>query len=214
LPFVFDRFRQADSSTTRAHGGLGLGLSIVSHVMELHGGTVSAHSAGEGEGATFTLALPTRANVVDAPNHGTEDDIVRSVWEPLLHGRCVLVVEDDGDTRQLVEATLEAAGATVLAAESSRQALAIMGRARPDIVIADIGLPEEDGYALMRRIRSLGSKRGGDVPAIALTAYARTQDREQALAAGYQRHVTKPVEPLTLLRIVASTIDNQDGKWK
>ena len=210
LPFVFDRFRQADSSTTRSHGGLGLGLAIVRHVIELHGGTVSAHSAGEGRGATFRLELPTRASALDtAALHAPDDDIVHSVWEPLLRGRRVLIVEDQADARQLIAAILEAAGAVVLAAASSREALDVFARSRPDIVVADIGLPEEDGYALIRRIRSLGVQRGGDVPAIALTAYARAEDREQALTAGYQRHVTKPVDPQNLLRIVASTLDDQ-----
>jgi PAS domain S-box-containing protein len=209
LPFVFDRFRQADSSTTRSHGGLGLGLSIVRHVIEMHGGTVTAHSGGEGRGATFSLELPTRATDFDtAVQQVPDDDLVRSVWEPLLQGRRVLVVEDQQDARQLIAAIVEAAGASVLTAQSSGEAFDLLARSRPDIVVADIGLPGEDGYALMRRIRALGSERGGDVPAIALTAYARAEDREQALAAGYQRHVTKPVEPQALLRIVRSTLDD------
>jgi PAS domain S-box-containing protein len=205
LPFVFDRFRQADSSTTRSHGGLGLGLAIVRHVVELHGGTASAESAGEDRGATFRVELPSRAGALETtPQEFDEPGEQESA--PVLRGRLVLVVEDHDDARQLIAATLESVGATVFAAGSVREAIQLFERSRPDVVIADIGLPEEDGYTLLRRIRRLAADRGRQVPAIALTAYARAEDREQALAAGYQHHVTKPVDPQTLLRIVAATL--------
>jgi PAS domain S-box-containing protein len=212
LPFVFDRFRQADSSTTRSHGGLGLGLAIVRHVIELHGGTVEAHSAGEGKGATFRLELPVRD--VSIPG-GTErrpvgdEAALAGAWEPLLRGRRVLVVDDHADARQLIGGILEASGASVITSASSREAFDALTRSAPDVLIADIGLPEEDGYALIRRIRNLDPEHGGRIPAIALTAYARTEDRDRALAAGFQRHVAKPVEPHALVRIVASTLEEQ-----
>jgi CheY-like chemotaxis protein len=207
---VFDRFRQADSSTTRSHGGLGLGLSIVRHVVELHGGTVEAHSAGEGQGATFKLQLPVRDISLAGGKEGRavpDEDAVSRPFEPLLHGRRVLVVDDHADARQLIAGILEASGASVVTTASSREAFDALSRSAFDVLIADIGLPEEDGYALIRRIRRLDPEHGGRVPAIALTAYARTEDRDRALAAGFQRHVAKPVEPHALVRIVAETIE-------
>jgi signal transduction histidine kinase/ActR/RegA family two-component response regulator len=210
LPFVFDRFRQADSSTTRSHGGLGLGLGIVRHVIELHGGTVEAHSAGEGEGATFRLELPVRdASIPTKGGRGADEDAASRPWEPLLQGRRVLVVDDHADARQLIGGILEASGASVILTASSREAFEALARSAPDVLIADIGLPEEDGYALIRRIRRLDPDEGGRVPAIALTAYARTDDRDRALAAGFQRHVAKPVEPHALVRIVAATLEDR-----
>jgi PAS domain S-box-containing protein len=212
LPFVFDRFRQADSSTTRAHGGLGLGLAIVRHVVELHGGTVEAHSAGEGQGATFRLELPVR----DASMRGgterrpmVDEAAMAGAWEPLLQGRRILVVDDHADARQLIGGILEASGASVVTTASSREAVEALARSAPDVLIADIGLPEEDGYALIRRIRRLDPAHGGLIPAIALTAYARTEDKDRALAAGFQRHVAKPVEPHVLVKIVASTLEER-----
>jgi signal transduction histidine kinase/CheY-like chemotaxis protein len=208
LPFVFDRFRQADSSTTRSHGGLGLGLAIVRHVIELHGGTVEAQSGGEGKGATFRLELPVRdASIPGGAEHGPVADEAVVAWEPTLRGRSVLVVDDHADARQLIAGILEASGASVVTTASSREAFDTLTLSAPDILIADIGLPEEDGYALIRRIRRLDPEQGGRIPAIALTAYARAEDRDRALAAGFQRHVAKPVEPHALVRIVASTLD-------
>ena len=212
LPFVFDRFRQADSSTTRAHGGLGLGLAIVRHVVELHGGTVEAHSAGEGKGATFRLELPIRDARIPGGTEGrpmVDEDDVAAAWEPLLQGRRVLVVDDHADARQLIGGILEASGASVISTASSREAFDALSRSAPDVLIADIGLPEEDGYALIRRIRRLDPDHGGRIPAIALTAYARAEDKERALAAGFQRHVAKPVEPHALVRIVVSTLEER-----
>jgi PAS domain S-box-containing protein len=212
LPFVFDRFRQADSSTTRSHGGLGLGLAIVRHVVELHGGTVEAHSAGEGKGATFRLELPVRDAWIPGGTEGrpiVDEEAVAGAWEPLLQGRRVLVVDDHADARQLLGGILEASGASVITTASSREAFDALARSAPDVLIADIGLPEEDGYALIRRIRRLDPDHGGRIPAIALTAYARAEDRDRALAAGFQRHVAKPVEPHALVRIVASTLEER-----
>jgi PAS domain S-box-containing protein len=212
LPFVFDRFRQADSSTTRSYGGLGLGLSIVRHVVELHGGTVEAHSAGEGQGATFRLELPVRdASIPEGTEarRAVDEEAVSVVRERLLQGRRVLVVDDHADARELIGGILEASGASVITTASSREAFDALTRSAPDVLIADIGLPEEDGYALIRRIRRLDPDHGGTIPAIALTAYARTDDRDRALAAGFQRHVAKPVEPHALVRIVASTLEQR-----
>ncbi|HEY7172839.1 MAG TPA: ATP-binding protein [Vicinamibacterales bacterium] len=201
LPFVFDRFRQADSSTTRTHGGLGLGLAIVKHIVELHGGTVRAASAGEGFGATFTIQLPggphrrieqpaqSSAAANDAPGSG-------------LRGRCILIVEDHEDARELIAASLGAAGARVIAASNAQDAIAAAERERPDLLLADIGLPGEDGYALLQRIRGIYP----DLPAIALTAYARSTDRARALDAGFQRHVIKPVDPKDLLELIRSLV--------
>ena len=205
LPFVFDRFRQADSSTTRSHGGLGLGLAIVRHVLELHGGTVEARSAGEGKGATFRIELPAHtAPAIDMAE--SDRDLAVAALGRLLEGRRVLVVDDHDDARQLIAAIFESSGASVRTAGSSREAFEALLQSAPDVLIADIGMPEEDGYALVRRIRALDRDRGGSIPAIALTAYARVEDRERALAAGFQRHVTKPVEPQTLISIVAEVL--------
>jgi PAS domain S-box-containing protein len=205
LPFVFDRFRQADSSTTRSHGGLGLGLAIVRHVLELHGGTVAARSAGEGKGSTFRIELPAHtAPAVDIPV--IDRDLPVVAGERLLEGRRVLVVDDHDDARQLIAAIVGSSGASVRTAGSSREAFEMLLQSAPDVLIADIGMPEEDGCALVRRIRALDRDRGGSIPAIALTAYARAEDRERALTAGFQRHVTKPVEPRTLISIVAELL--------
>jgi PAS domain S-box-containing protein len=209
LPHVFDRFRQADMRITRQHGGLGLGLSIVRHLVELHGGTVRAESAGEGHGSTFTVLLPI-APVYSAGLH--EERVHPAARETLpafgcpdrLDGLRVLVVDDEQDTREMLKAGLGQCGAEVSAAGSAAEALEEIRRAPPDMLISDIGMPDEDGYALLRKVRALPADEGGRVPAIALTAYARTEDRLQALRAGYQMHVTKPVELTELAAVVAS----------
>jgi PAS domain S-box-containing protein len=195
LPFVFDRFRQADSSTTRRHGGLGLGLAIVRHIVELHGGSVCAASPGEGQGSTFTIRLPL-ADSAPAPAIGTlSPPVAAALRSGGLEGRTVLVVEDDDDARELISAVLETAGARVVAASTTEQGLERIRAVRPDALVADIGLPDEDGYSLLARFRALHP----DVPAIALTAYARASDRERALAAGFQRHMVKPMDPKQLV---------------
>ncbi len=197
LPHVFERFRQADSSTTRSHGGLGLGLAIVRHLVELHGGSVLAESDGPSTGATFTLLLPTRATSTSAlaPElPPANDDDERDVRVE-LRGMRIMVVDDDDDSRELVAAALESAGAEVVKADSARTAYELVQRVKPDLLISDIGMPNEDGYSLMRRVRLLPEREGGGVPAIALTAYARSEDARAALEAGYQQHVGKPVAP-------------------
>jgi CheY-like chemotaxis protein len=201
LPHVFDRFRQADSSSARRHGGLGLGLAIVRSVVELHGGAVTAASAGEGQGATFCIRLP-RAHL--------DDDVARASAATLneaapgaLLGLTVLVVEDDPDTRAFLSMLLGSAGANVLPAGSAVEAMASLDAVQPGIVLADIGMPDEDGITLIKRIRARGRERGGDVPAVALTAYAGREDRERALAAGFAAHLSKPVAADELIATLA-----------
>ena len=201
LPFVFDRFRQADSSMTRTHGGLGLGLAIVRHIVELHGGSVRAASAGEGTGATFMISLPADARhpapaLAPSPGGATDEPMLPS----LLAGRVILVVEDHDDAREMIAGVLEAAGARVLAASTTMEAVERVAHVKPDALVADLGLPGEDGYELLNRLRA----RYPDLPAIALTAYARSSDRDRALAAGFQHHVIKPMDPHALVRIVVS----------
>ncbi|HEX8456711.1 MAG TPA: PAS domain S-box protein [Pyrinomonadaceae bacterium] len=211
LPHVFDRFRQADQRKTRQHGGLGLGLSIVRHLVELHGGTVRVESAGEGQGATFTVLLPV------APVYRTEDEAVRvhpAARDTLPTYECperldqlkVLIVDDEPDTRELLKVGLGECGAVVTAASSAVEAYEIIRDNPPDLLISDIGMPDVDGYELIRRVRQLPPDGGGRLPAIALTAYARVEDRMQALRAGYQMHVPKPVEMAELVAVAASLV--------
>jgi signal transduction histidine kinase/ActR/RegA family two-component response regulator len=208
LPYVFDRFRQADGSSTRLHGGLGLGLAIVRHLVELHGGTVQAHSAGLGQGATFTLTFPLIASyqpdVLPLVSHTLPTDLKIS-----LDGVHVLLVDDDPSTRDLLFTLLVSKGATVSAVASAAAGLAAL-TSLPDIIISDIEMPEEDGYAFIRKVRSAEQGRAAQVPAIALTAYARVEDRVRAISAGYQMHVPKPVEPTELLLVIASLAQRQE----
>jgi CheY-like chemotaxis protein len=217
LPFVFDRFRQADASTTRSHGGLGLGLAIVKQLVELHGGSVRAKSAGEGQGATFVVALPLtvihpeRAAVAPAESqrrHPTAADGAPTIeaCQSLKDVR-VLVVDDDADARALIERLLSDCEARVATAPSARDAIALLsgnGGARFDVLVSDIGMPGEDGYSLIRRVRTLPDEAAASIPALALTAYARSEDRQRAVLAGYQMHVAKPVEPSELITMVSS----------
>jgi PAS domain S-box-containing protein len=209
LPHVFERFRQADASTTRQYGGLGLGLSIVRHLAEMHGGTVSAASEGEGRGATFTVRLPLSVALrrePTLPSGPRSPDPARAglLCPPQLAGLRVLVVDDEADTREYLRALIEGCGAGVTAAASAAEGLAALRREKPDIIVSDIGMPEEDGYGFIQKVRALPPEEGGRTPAAALTAYARVEDRARVLMAGFQSHVPKPVEPLELLAVLAS----------
>jgi signal transduction histidine kinase len=195
LPFVFDRFRQQDSSTTRVHSGLGLGLAIVRHLVEAHGGSVTAESDGEGSGSTFRVLLPWR--VAEPPPTGR--DTATAAGPSSLAGVRVLVVDDEPDTRELCRVLLEASGATVEVVESAAAAWEALERSAPDVLVCDIGLPGEDGYSLLRRWRAQGEDGRREVPAVALTAYASAEDAERAKRAGFQVHLAKPVEPEVLV---------------
>jgi CheY-like chemotaxis protein len=200
LPRVFEPFSQADSTTERGHGGLGLGLAIVRHLVEQHGGTIHAESAGEGQGATFTVRLPlSPVRTEPAPGGSLETD-----FKPSLNTVSVLIVEDHGDSREAAVVALELAGASVKAATSVREALDIIAEAPPNVVLCDIGLPEEDGFGFIKKLRSLPRDRGGSIPAAALTAYTRPEDRLRALQAGFQIHLAKPVDPSELVAAIAT----------
>jgi PAS domain S-box-containing protein len=206
LPFIFDRFRQADSSTTRKQGGLGLGLAIVRHLVELHGGSVHAYSDGEGQGATFVVKLPLMANRTAEKQTAIPSKRLTLEYPPQLKGLRVLVVEDEADARDLVSAVLVECGAEVKTASSSTEALAILGDSTkwwPDVLISDIEMGDPDACELIRRVRTLRAG-GGYVPAVALTAFARSEDRMKALAAGFQMHLPKPVEPAELVTVLGS----------
>jgi PAS domain S-box-containing protein len=204
LPQIFDRFHQADQSITRRFGGLGLGLSIVKNLVELHGGSIAAESGGIGQGATFTVLLPSsaEADLVDMPSQVASADPVQP--RDSLSGIRILVVEDEPDTCEFLDRFLTGYGAEVVIARSAAEALARISSEKIDFIVGDIGLPDVDGYDLMHRIRELPASAGGATPAIALTAYARTEDRMRAHRAGYQAHLTKPIEPAELVATISS----------
>jgi PAS domain S-box-containing protein len=207
LPYVFERFRQADPRTTRVRGGLGLGLAIVRNLVELHGGTVSAQSDGIDCGATFTVHLPispVHARSYEGPPALQLAALPPVRCPPELSGVHVLVLDDEADARELVEALLTNCKMRVTTASTVEEALRLVQEVRPTIVVSDIGMPIEDGYALIRRLRALPVNLGGKTPAVALTAYARTEDRTRALVAGFNMHVPKPVEPTELLAVLAN----------
>jgi CheY-like chemotaxis protein len=208
LPFVFDRFSQRDTSSSRQHGGLGLGLAIVKHLVELHGGSVRAASEGEGAGSVFTVNLPLREAVAAAA--GGAGGITAPADVPAegatLAGIFIVVVDDAADARELVRTVLEQEGATVTVAGSAGEALALLRERVPDLLVADIGMPGEDGYALIRRVRAGEDCRIARLPAVALTAYGREEDRLRVLQAGFQQHVAKPLLPGELVAVAASLV--------
>ena len=211
LPYVFDRFHQPDGSSTRRYSGLGLGLSLVRHMVELHGGTVTAESAGEGRGATFTVNLPLRAvrghpkEGLPAQASGGDSYLLRQ--DSILDGVWVLVVDDEADARDLVATLLERYGARVTSVSSAAEAMEVLTAVDercPDVLVSDVSMPETDGYALIGRVRELPADKGGRIPAVALTAYGRAVDRIRALSAGFHMHLPKPVEPAELAAVIAS----------
>jgi CheY-like chemotaxis protein/two-component sensor histidine kinase len=203
LPQLFDRFVQADSAVTRTHGGLGLGLSIVRHVVEDHGGTVHAESRGEGHGSTFRVTLPVGADI------GRTHAVARRVAVRDVENVRVLLVEDDDDTREAYAAMLVQLGATVRAAQSAAEALADLRKFRPQVILSDIAMPGEDGFSFIQKVRSLAPEEGGRVPAAAVTALASNEDRRRALQAGFQMHVRKPVDAAELVLVVVTFIDGE-----
>jgi signal transduction histidine kinase/CheY-like chemotaxis protein len=202
LPYVFQRFAQADSSTTRVHGGLGLGLSIARQLIESHGGSIEASSEGEGKGATFTVRLPFRPEITLRPGAAEPESD-----QPIPEGLRILVVDDESEARELLTLTFEHQGAKVKAAASSAEALKFLKSWRPAVLIADIGMPEMDGYQLIRRIRELPKGNGREIPAVAVTAYAGEMDRTNALDAGYDVHIAKPFSSETLTAAVTKLLD-------
>jgi CheY-like chemotaxis protein len=211
LPHVFERFRQGDASSTRRYGGLGLGLAIVRHLVELHGGRVYAQSRGAGQGATFTVEIPrlletsaaVQANEAGDRRRRAEEEVAPSSSDTLA-GVSVLVVDDEPDARELVATILQHHGARVTTAESAPEAFELLRHQRPDVLLSDLEMPGESGYTLIDRVRHLPPESGGRTPAAALTAYARLEDRTRALRAGFQMHVPKPLNPSELTTIVAS----------
>jgi signal transduction histidine kinase/CHASE1-domain containing sensor protein len=205
MPYVFDRFRQADSTTTRRHGGLGLGLAIARHLVEIHGGSIKGESAGEGRGATFTINLPMIESGVRAGAVLTENREHSGALVPpqLLSGVNVLLVDDDSDTLKLMTTALTRRQANVTAVSSAGEAIQAIQRRRPDVLVSDIAMPGEDGYGLIEKVRSLESDEAENIPAIAITAYAKDEDRERALSSGFQIYLAKPVEVTELISVVA-----------
>jgi CheY-like chemotaxis protein len=205
LPYVFHRFRQADSSSRRTHGGLGLGLAIVRHLVELHGGTVHAHSPGEGQGTVMQVRLPLLTCQSESGSAGEVGNGRGARHDQItaLTGVRVLVVDDDADALELLAIVLEGHGASVTKATSAAEALVALKSAQPQVLISDISRPVTNGYELMRAVRSLPPECGGRIPAASVTAFAREEDRLQALAAGFQTHIPKPVMPDELVEAVA-----------
>nr|WP_277922598.1 ATP-binding protein [Coleofasciculus sp. FACHB-1120] len=220
LPYVSDRFRQADNSITRSYAGLGLGLAIVRHLVELHGGTIRAESPGEGQGSTFIVKLPLINTAGVEKRTEEEEKSLRSPqsselnpqesphyapWKSTLDGLQILIVDDEPDARDLLMSILEQYGAEAIAVASAEEAIATIQQSKPDVLISDIGMPNEDGYSLIRRVRALEAEQG-QIPSVALTAYVRVDDQEAALSAGFQSHVAKPIDPTELIKVVASLV--------
>lgn len=212
LPHVFDRFRQQDGAITRRAGGLGLGLALVKSIVELHGGTASAHSDGEGMGASFFVRLPLMpVKREEAPPPPQSVEPLADYERPLLDGLKVLVIDDEADARELLRITIEECSASVTTAGSVGQALDAVATVKPHIIVSDIGMPVEDGYSFVRRLRRLPKEEGGRTPAIALTAYARPEDRTRALLAGFHSHLSKPIDPHELVLVIASLAERYAG---
>jgi PAS domain S-box-containing protein len=216
LPYVFERFRQADSTSTRQHGGLGLGLAIVRHLVEIHGGTVSATSPGENLGASFSIHLPLLRLDQPAPLPAPGEETSGEAGQPLnqadeyqtgrrlsLRGHRVLIVDDDSDAREMLEILLTQYGAEIRASHSSQEALEVLAQWHPDVMVSDIGMPGEDGYSLIEKLRALEHGAGGNIPAIALTGYASPADKQRLLAVGYQFHLSKPLDIDELIQAIA-----------
>jgi PAS domain S-box-containing protein len=210
LPHIFERFRQADSSVTRAHDGLGLGLSIARRLVELHGGNISAESGGEGRGSTLTVEIPLAINRREPSDYARQiasgDGHVREFDAGGLEGARILMVDDDANTREMMRVMLEQFGADVVTASSAGEALSELRPGRYDAVLADIGMAEVNGYEFIARVRALGPEKGGDVPAIAITGYAEKEDRLHAITSGFQNHLSKPIEPEKLVDAIATLI--------
>jgi CheY-like chemotaxis protein/anti-sigma regulatory factor (Ser/Thr protein kinase) len=207
LPVIFDRFKQGESGSTRAQGGLGIGLALVRHLVELHGGSVTAESEGEGKGATFRVKLPLVAALVPTKEeraHPTARQPMPAYHGPSLRGLRVLVVDDDPDALDLIATILRRAEAETRLCSSAPQALVALRSWKPHVLVSDIEMPGEDGYSLIRKVRELGGPDGGQIPAVALTAYGRPEDRVRSLSAGFSMHVAKPVDPVELGVIVAN----------
>jgi signal transduction histidine kinase/ActR/RegA family two-component response regulator len=216
LPHIFDRFRQADPGTNRIHGGMGLGLSIVRQLVELHGGAIRAESQGEGKGATFTVSLPfvkaEQERKLSERRPAPAPARLEIECPPALSGLRVLVVDDEADTRDMLRAVLEHCQAEVVTAGSASEAMEAIVKLRPDVLISDVGMPGDDGYTLISRVRALPAERGGRIPAAALTAYVRAEDRVKVLRSGFQLHVPKPVEPAELVTVVAHLAGRDGGE--
>jgi CheY-like chemotaxis protein/two-component sensor histidine kinase len=215
LPYVFDRFRQAEGSISRKQGGLGLGLAVVRHLVELHGGNIHAESAGLGQGSSFTVELPLaqeRRDPARAEERRREVDRRRSRSGVVrLDGVHVLLVEDDDDSRKLLGTMLKRYGARVTSTKSAAEGLNVFaGDAPPDILISDIGMPDQDGYEFIQKLRALPPEQGGQTPAIALTGYATRKDKERALSAGYQQHIAKPIEQTDMIAAIAALVERGD----
>jgi CheY-like chemotaxis protein len=206
LPHLFERFRQADSGTTRTHGGLGIGLAIARQLIEMHGGTIHAESEGEGRGAVFRLRLPLASETLARP----KEEPPNAGAEAGLGGVRILLVEDEPDTRECLLLMLEKQGAAVEAVASAREALEALDRGLPQVLLSDLAMPEEDGLSLIRRIRSRPAAAGGRIPAAALSAYARPEERARAILAGFDLHVAKPVDPLVLAEAIRRLTDRAD----
>lgn len=212
LPHVFEMFRQADGSITKTQAGLGLGLAIARQLVEMHGGTLSAASEGEGQGASFTMSIPVvavqtaLATIGDSTAGATQHSNSLGTQLPSLSGLRILAVDDEVDTRDMIRAVLEEVGANVLTAGSAKEALEAFPGWKPDVLICDIGMPGEDGYTLIRKVREAETEAVKNIPAIALTGYARVEDRMRALAAGFQMFIPKPVEANELTTTVANLI--------